>query len=127
MNDPIADMLIRIKNGYMAGKSVVEVPHSNLKEALATVLKKYEYIGEVTKKADKPNLFVELVYKDGRPSMTQVERLSKPGLRKYAGVSDLEKIKQVLGYVIISTPKGLMTHVEAKKKRLGGELICKIW
>ena len=111
----------------MAGRKTVEVPYSNVKEALAEVLKKYAYIGDVTKKTDQPNLFVELIYTNGRPSLTQVERLSKPGLRRYAGVSDLEKIKQALGYVIISTPKGLMTHIEAKKKRLGGELICKIW
>lgn len=125
INDPIADMLIRIKNAYMAGKATVVIPHSNVKESLAKLLKKYNYIGEVTR--DEKQIVVVLKYENGSPAMSQVERLSKPGLRRYAGFSDLQRIKQGLGFVIISTPKGLMTHVDAKKARLGGELICKIW
>ena len=128
VNDPIADMLIRIKNGYLAGKRTVNVPHSNVKEALARVLEKYAYIGSVSKAETGPDLKVTLLYQeDGRPAMSQVQRISKPGLRRYAGVADLAKIRQGLGFVIVSTPKGIMTHTEAKKQRLGGEVICKIW
>lgn len=128
VNDPIADMLIRIKNGYLAGKRTINVPHSKVKEALARVLEKYEYIGSVTKAEVGPDLRVTLLYQeDGRPALSEVQRISKPGLRRYAGVTDLAKIRQGLGFVIVSTPKGLMTHTEAKKQRLGGEVICKIW
>lgn len=127
MTDPIADMLIRIKNGYLAGKSRVVIPHSNVKESLAHLLQKYDYIKEVKKETDKAFIEVELKYDEGKPALSQVVRLSKPGLRRYANVSELARIRQGLGFTIISTPRGLMTHVDAKKARVGGELICKIW
>ncbi|RJR16067.1 30S ribosomal protein S8 [Candidatus Microgenomates bacterium] len=127
ITDPIADMLIRIKNGYLAGKKTVDVPYSRVKESLAKLLQKYEYIGTVASEKDAKQLKVTLMYPQGKPAMSEVVRLSKPGLRRYSGVSDLEKIKQGLGFTIVSTPKGLMTHQDAKKQRLGGELICRVW
>lgn len=127
ITDPIADMLIRIKNGYLAGKTEIDVPYSKVKESLAKLLKQYEYIGDVRTEKDAQQLKVTLLYQQGKPALSQVVRLSKPGLRRYTGVSDLEKIKQGLGFIIVSTPKGLMTHKQAKKQHLGGELICRVW
>ncbi len=125
INDPIADMLIRIKNGYMARKEAVLVPRSKFKAAIITVLKKYHYIGEV---AEADSAFtVKLLYQSGKPAMTQVQRISKPGLRRYMSVKDLEGVRHGLGFLILSTPKGIMTHIDAKKQRIGGEVICKIW
>jgi small subunit ribosomal protein S8 len=125
-NDPIADMLIRIKNGYMTHKERVAVPKSKFKTALIRLLQQKKYVGQVHN-ADASVFEVELLYPEGKPAMTHVERMSKPGLRRYINVTDLAKIRQGLGFVILSTPQGLMTHIEAKKQRLGGEIICKIW
>jgi small subunit ribosomal protein S8 len=126
MTDPIADMLIRIKNGYMARRAEVAVPYSKMKVSLAKLLSRYHYIGDVSPEA-KRMFTVKLHYRAGVPAMTDVKRMSKPGLRRYTGVKDLERIQGGLGFTILSTPKGMMTHVEARKERLGGEVICRIW
>lgn len=126
-SDPIADMLTRIKNGYMARKETVEVPYSRFKAALAKLLARYEYVGEVSQADDQRTFTVTLSYKQGQPMMTEIKRISKPGLRRYLSVRDLEAVKQGLGYLILSTPKGLKTHIDARKERLGGEVICKVW
>ena len=110
----------------MAKRQDVKVPYSKLKEALVKLLSRYRFVGEVSAVADG-EFTVKLLYPDGKPAITEVKRVSKPGLRRYARVLELEKNKQQLGFFILSTPKGLMTHVEAKKKRLGGEVLCKIW
>ena len=127
MSDPIGDMLIRIKNGYMAKREIVEIPFSNFKETLAELLFKYGFIGEVVKTKDSKKFSVKLIYKDGVPAMTDIKRVSKPGLRRYIKVRELINMKQSLGYLIISTPNGLMTHKDAKKNKFGGEILCKIW
>lgn len=125
INDPIADMLIRIKNGYMARKSAVVIPYSKFKGNLAKILEKEEYIGSFKKEGN--NLEVVLKYENGQAKLSNVIRVSKPGLRIYEGKKKLPRVLGGLGIAVVSTPKGLMTVKEARKKGLGGEIICKIW
>jgi small subunit ribosomal protein S8 len=125
--DPIADLLTRIKNGYMARQDSIIAPYSKFKEALLDIFTKLGYINGFTKDNKLPRFNINLKYIDNKPKMTDVQRLSKPGLRRFAEVKDLVKIKSGWGYMIISTSKGLKTHIQAKKERLGGEVICKIW
>lgn len=127
MNDPIGDLLIRIKNGYMARQKQVVVPHSNVKVALTRLLQKLGYVGKVVRDDKSPNFTVELLYIQGKPALTQVKRVSKPGLRKYVQNRNLRALRQSLGHVILTTPKGLRTHIEAKKEGLGGEVLCTVW
>lgn len=128
MTDPIADFLIRLKNAYLSKKREVCAPYSKVKEALAQVLKKQGFIEDVKKDTHDGDLKVMLKYKDGVPQLSGVTRISKPGLRRYAKSNQLYKLRQgQLGYVILSTPKGLMTHVQAKKIGVGGEIICAVW
>jgi|SRR3989338_3408872 len=129
INDPIADMLTRIKNGYMARKQDVAIPYSKVKENILKVLEKKGYITNIQKTQDnqKLTLKVDLVYQKKQPVMTDVVRISKPGVRIYTKKNAIPTILGGLGTVIISTPQGMMFGEEAKKKGLGGELICKIW
>lgn len=135
ITDPIADMLIRIKNGYLAGKKLVEVPFSKIKQSIAQILVKEGYLKNARlevidsgkKKQVKKNLILELRYKDGRPALTDVKRVSKPGVRIYLKSKEISKPKFGLGITIVSTSKGIMTHKEAKKRNLGGEIICEVW
>lgn len=124
--DPIADMLTRIRNGYLAKKKQVLVPNSNFKKKLLALLANKHYIGKFDETADKRNLQVVLRYEAGKPAVTEISRVSKPGLRKYISVRELKDKQIGIGYLIISTPKGLMTHVEAKKQGLGGEIVCQV-
>lgn len=125
-SDPIADMLTRIKNGYMAKKKEVVIPHSNVKEALAKVLKKHGFIGDFTRSGTEKIFRLELIYKDELPALTDLKRVSKPGRRIYAGKNDLAKLRHKLGHIIVSTPKGLRTHREAFAEKLGGEILCEV-
>lgn len=125
VNDPISDMLIRMKNGYMAGKAEVVLPWSKLKENLAKILVKNNFLLEENK-SDR-DLILKLKYNGVVPTLTDVKRVSKPSLRIYAGKNDLPKVLSGVGVSIISTPKGLMTNKEAHKAGLGGEVICEIW
>ena len=127
MSDPVADMLTRIKNGYLARKEIVEVPHSKLKYELAQVLVKLNYIKEVEKKIDKNVFLLHLVYKNKKPAITEIKRVSKPGLRRYVGARAIPRVLGGLGKVILSTPKGLLTGKEALKQNVGGEVLCKVW
>lgn len=123
--DPIADMLVTIKNGYMANLPRVAVPFSKFKIEIAKLLEKEKYIGKIESKDKKIN--IELLYENQRPKIDQIKKVSKLGLRVY---TNSKKIPQVLGgkgLVIISTPKGVMSGKEAKAKKLGGEIICKVW
>ncbi len=126
VNDPIADLLIRIKNGYLNKASEVKVPPSKFKLALLKKLVKLGYINDFSQNSDK-GVKIILKYNQGIPVVQNVLRLSKPGLRKYIGSKSIRKLQKGLGYYILSTPKGLKTHTEAKKENLGGELVCKIW
>ncbi|MBM4401973.1 MAG: 30S ribosomal protein S8 [Candidatus Cloacimonetes bacterium] len=127
--DPIADMLTRIRNAYRASKIEVTMPHSNLKEAAAKVLQKEKYLGEVkvVEKNKKKTLSCYLLYKDNVPTIEHIQRISKPGRRVYKGADELRPTLGGYGITIISTSKGVMTGLEAKKKKLGGEVVCEVW
>lgn len=130
MTDPIADFLIQIKNGYMAGKKDITVPGSKMKLALAQVLSKTGLVGKIeAQKNDKAKnrITVELIYNSGTPVLEEIKLISKPGKRVYTNRNSIPKVLGGLGKVIISTPKGIMTGDDARKMNLGGELICKIW
>jgi len=130
LTDPIADFLIQIKNGYLARKKKITVPTSKVKESIARLLSKEGYLGKIEFKKEsenKINMIVELLYPDKKPKITEVFRLSKPGRRLYVKSVHIPKILGGFGEVIISTSKGFMTGKEARKKNLGGELICKFW
>ncbi len=123
--DPIADMLITIKNGYMAKKPSVNVPYSKFKLEIAKAIEASKFIGKVAKE-DK-NINIELVYENQKPKITEIKRISKLGLRVYAKKKDIKTVKGGKGLYILSTPRGVMTGQAAKTKNLGGEVICQIW
>lgn len=129
VNDPIGDMLIQIKNAAAAGKRLVELPASRVKLALARILVKEGYLTSVAVAGDKPKtlLRIGLKYTDKTSAIAGVKRISKPGLRFYVGSREIPTVVGGLGIAVISTPQGLMTGTEAKKSRLGGELLCEIW
>jgi small subunit ribosomal protein S8 len=127
--DPIADLLTRIRNAAMVGKTEVRVPSSKLKKVVAEQLKKNNYLAEVKTEAGKPrDTLVITINKPGENStFTELTRLSKPGRRVYVSASDIPKVKSGRGLVLISTSKGVITGREAVKQRLGGELLLKVY
>ncbi len=136
VTDPIADFLIRIKNGYLARKDSVEMPSSKIKENLATILVKEGYLQSSKVKTEKSKgkgkeiktLLLKLKYEGKRPALTEVRRISKPGVRIYTKMKNIPKVRRGQGgLTILSTPQGLLTHQEAEKKNQGGEIICQIW
>lgn len=129
MTDPIADLLIQIKNGYMSYKEEVNVPFSKQKREITQVLVKEGYVAklDIVKENTRRFLRVKLLYKDKSPRLSNVVRVSKPGRRVYIKSDEIPKVLGGLGMVIVSTPKGFMTGQGAKKNHIGGELICKIW
>ncbi|OIP65219.1 MAG: 30S ribosomal protein S8 [Candidatus Yonathbacteria bacterium CG10_big_fil_rev_8_21_14_0_10_43_136] len=129
MHDPISDMLIRIKNGGTAGKEIVEMPFSNVKEAIAKVLFTEGYITSYAKKGKKvqKTLEVGIAYEGKTPRVSDLARMSKPSRRFYLGADEIKPIKNGFGLMVMSTPKGIMTGADAKKGRVGGEALFKIW
>lgn len=127
--DPIADMLSRIRNAIAVRKSQVSLPHSNIKEAVARLLKKTGFIDEVAVSKAAVGKTMEItINQDGTNArITELTRLSRPGRRQYVSSDDIPTVKQGRGLVIISTSKGLMTGADAKKQGIGGELICKVY
>ncbi|MDO8487292.1 MAG: 30S ribosomal protein S8 [Candidatus Curtissbacteria bacterium] len=123
--DSIADMLITIKNGYMAKKLSVSVPYSKFKLEIAKVIEASKFIGKVQR--EERNINIELVYENQKPKITEIKRVSKLGLRVYAKKKDIKMVKGGKGLYILSTPQGVMTGQAAKAKNLGGEVICQIW
>jgi len=123
--DPVADMLVAIKNGYLAKKVQILVPFSKFKYEIAKVLENEKFVGKTAKKDNK--ILIELFYEDGKPKITDIKRVSKLGLRVYEKSKNLKKIKGGRGILIITTPKGLMTGEQGKAKKLGGEVICRVW
>lgn len=127
MNDPIADMLTRIRNGQNAGLKSVSMPASHPKEAIAVVLRDEGYIDSFTV-VDQPGnhreMTVELKYFDGKPVIEHLRRISRPGLRTYRGKDKLPKVMGGLGVAIVSTPAGVMTDRAARARGFGGEVIC---
>jgi len=126
MQDPLSDMLTRIRNAQMAGKKRVEMPGSKLKVAVAKVLKDEGYIEDfaIDGDASKPTVKVRLKYYQGRPVIERLERVSRPGLRIYKAKDELPKILGGMGVAIISTSKGVMTDREARAGGHGGEVLC---
>lgn len=126
MTDPIADMLTRIRNGQSAKKLSVTMPSSTAKVAVAKVLKEEGYITGFSTEVDGPksSLTVELKYYEGSPVIEKVQRVSKPGLRVYRGKEELPKVLGGLGVAIVSTSAGVMSDREARKKGIGGEVLC---
>lgn len=129
VDDPIADMLIQVKNGYMARKKTVVVPWSKVKEALALVLARSGYISEARQIDGEKwkELNLELKYEGKRAVLTGVRRVSKPSLRLYADHNHLPRVLGGFGMAIISTSRGLMSDRQARKEKIGGEVICEVW
>jgi small subunit ribosomal protein S8 len=128
MQDPLADMLTRIRNAQMAEKAVVSMPSSTLKVAVAKVLKGEGYIADFQISSEvKPQLTIELKYFEGRPVIEEVKRVSRPGLRQYKAVEDLPKVRGGLGVSIVSTNKGVMTDRAARAAGIGGEVLCTVF
>jgi len=128
MQDPLADMLTRIRNAQMAEKAVVSMPSSTLKVAVAKVLKGEGYIADFQISSEvKPQLTIELKYFEGRPVIEEVKRVSRPGLRQYKSVGDLPKVRGGLGVSIVTTNKGVMTDRAARAAGIGGEVLCTVF
>lgn len=126
MTDPIADMLVRIRNAAAVGKPTVKMPSSKTKVAIAKVLQEEGYIGNsrVTENGAKAELEIELKYYEGRPVIETLKRISRSGLRNYRGKDELPKVLNGLGVAIISTSKGIMTDAKARHNGVGGEVLC---
>ena len=126
MTDPIADMLVRIKNALAVGKPQVSMPASKMKLAIATVLKSEGYIGDfrVNGEAAKAKLEISLKYYEGKPVIEKLQRVSRSGLRQYRGKDAIPKVLGGLGVAIISTSKGIMTDTQARHQGVGGEVLC---
>jgi len=126
MSDPIADMLTRIRNAQMVEKTLVSMPASKVKAAIAQVLKDEGYIDgfKVTSEGGKSELQIALKYYAGRPVIERIERVSKPGLRIYRGRDALPSVQNGLGVAIVTTPKGVMTDRKARATGVGGEVLC---
>ena len=129
LSDPIGDMIARVKNAQDRNHKKVELPSSNFKIRIADILKNEGFIKEfnVNKEDNKPILTLELKYHSGNPVISTFERVSKPGRRIFSSAEGLPKINNGLGIAIVSTPKGVMTDIDARKQRVGGEIICKVF
>ena len=128
LSDPIGDMIARIKNAQMRNHKKVEIPSSKFKIKIADVLKSEGYIIDFNVSEDKkPNLEIILKYNSGNPVISSIERISKPGRRIFSSAESLPKINNGLGIAIVSTPIGVMTDIDARKQKVGGEIICKVF
>ncbi|WBU51952.1 30S ribosomal protein S8 [Paracoccus sp. SCSIO 75233] len=130
MNDPLGDMLTRIRNSQMRGKSTVRTPASKLRAWVLDVLQAEGYIRgyeEVTTEAGHKELEISLKYFDGQPVIRELARVSKPGRRVYAGAKEIPQVRQGLGVSIVSTPKGVMSDANARNANVGGEVLCTVF
>ena len=128
MTDPIADMLTRIRNAARASLTTVEIPHSRMKESIAQILKQEGYVSDVSVEGDKFKcLKLKLKFTGRRAVIEGLRRISRPGLRSYVGAREIPRVRGGLGVALISTPEGVMTGNEARRKNLGGELVCYVW
>jgi len=125
MHDPIADMLTRIRNAQQANKAEVRIPSSKFKVAIANVLKDEGFVADVRVEGDKkPELVVGLKYFEGRPVIEKISRASRPGLRRYSGAENLPQVLGGLGLAVVSTSQGVMPDREARRRNIGGEVVC---
>jgi len=129
LTDPLGDLLTRIRNGQQAGKSSIDSPASKLRANVLEVLKKEGYIRgyAVVEDGNKRNLRVELKYYEGEPVIKTINRISTPGRRVYSGIEDLPKVRGGLGISILSTPRGVMSDIEARASNVGGEVLCRVF
>ena len=130
MNDPLGDMLTRIRNAQMRGKSTVRSPNSKLRAWVLDVLQAEGYIRgyeEVTTEAGHNELEISLKYFEGQPVIRELARVSKPGRRVYAGAREIPQVRQGLGVSIVSTPKGVMSDAAARNANVGGEVLCTVF
>lgn len=132
-SDPIADMLTRIRNALMAGKATVEIPRSKIKQEIARILKEEGFVEDYTVHDVKPVPVIEIKLKyygprrTRRPVITHISRVSKPGRRVYRNRRDLPRVLSGTGIAIMTTPKGIMTSQQARRERVGGEVLCYVW
>ena len=130
MNDPLGDMLTRIRNAQMRGKSTVRTPASKLRAWVLDVLKDEGYIRgyeNVTSAAGHPELEISLKYADGQPAIRELKRISTPGRRVYSGVREIPQVRNGLGISVVSTPKGVMSDASARAANVGGEVLCRVF
>jgi len=128
MSDTIADMLTIVRNANKALLPTVEIPHSKTKESIAQILKKEGYIAEVAVEGKIiKKIKLKLKFQGRKGIIEGIKRVSKPGLRRYVGATEIPRVLNGMGVAIISTPRGVMTGVDARKQNLGGELLCFIW
>ena len=125
VTDPIADMLTRIRNAHLALHKEVSVPRSKMKEAMASILKQEGYVEDVT--VDDRNITIALKYVKGRPAITGLKRISKPGRRVYVGAHQIPRVQNGLGICILSTSRGVLDGMTAHADKTGGELLCEVW
>jgi small subunit ribosomal protein S8 len=128
MIDPISDMLTRIRNAQRALLPVVEVPHSRIKESIAHILKKEGYVADLAVEGKNiKTIKLKLKYQGKKSVIEGLRRVSRPGLRQYVGAREIPRVLGGLGVAVVSTPEGVMTGLQARKKNLGGELLCYVW
>ena len=129
LSDPIGDMIARIKNAQIRNHKKIQLPSSKFKVKIAEVLKSEGYIIDykVSQESNKPYLEISLKYNSGNPVISSIQRVSKPGRRIFSRAESLPKINDGLGIAIISTPKGVMSDIDARKQKVGGEIICKVF
>jgi small subunit ribosomal protein S8 len=128
MTDPIADMLTRIRNAQRALLPTVELPHSRIKENIASILKKEGYLCDMAVEGKIPKtLKLKLKYQGKKSVIEGLRRVSRPGLRHYVSAMEIPRVRGGLGVAVLSTPEGVMTGTQARKKNLGGELLCYVW
>ncbi len=128
MNDPISDMLARIRNANRALLPTVELPHSRIKESIAGILKREGYIADFAVEGKLPKTIkVKLKYQGKKSVIEGMRRVSTPGLRRYVGATEIPRVRGGLGVAVVSTSEGLMTGMQARKKNIGGELVCYVW
>ena len=129
LSDPIGDMIARVKNAQARNHKKVELPSSNFKNKIANILKNEGFIKDfkVNSENNKSVLALELKYHSGNPVISNFERVSKPGRRIFSSADSLPRINNGLGIAIVSTPKGVMTDMDARKQKIGGEIICKVF
>ena len=129
MQDPLSDMLTRIRNAQMAGKKSVEMPGSKLKAAVAQVLKEEGYVSDfsLSDEGGKSRLAIALKYYQGKPVIAEIDRVSRPGLRRYSAKDELPSVRAGLGVAIVSTSKGVMSDRAARAAGVGGEVLCTVF
>ena len=128
MNDPVSDMLTRLRNANQALLTDVEVSHSKLKESIAGILKREGYLADYSVEgAAGKKLKMKLKYNGRKGVIAGLRRVSKPGLRRYVGATEIPRVLNGMGIAIVSTPKGVMTGIEARKQNVGGELVAFVW